>query len=197
MTHGNPLKRRRFLKLGVGAALLLAVGGGAFKWLGSGYGSFVTGDEHPIALTTKEFAVVKSVVRALLPAEGGLPSGESLGIAQRIDEELWAASADTRSDLKAGLQVLEHATIMNGYASRFTALEPEKQREYLSKLLNGSNDTLGQIAGGLRQIVHIFYYARPETWKAIGYDGPLVPKAVPPDSHVAYAKLLGKSGGAS
>ncbi|HEX7601146.1 MAG TPA: gluconate 2-dehydrogenase subunit 3 family protein [Polyangiaceae bacterium] len=197
MTHGNPLKRRRFLKLGLGGAILLAIGGGAFKWLGSGYGTLVTGDERPVALTTKEFAVVKSVVRALLPADGALPSGESLGIAQRIDEELWAASADTRSDLKAGLQVLEHATIMNGYASRFTALEPAKQREYLTKLLNGSNDTLRQVAGGLRQIVHIFYYARPETWKAIGYDGPLVPKAVPPDSHLAYAKLLGKSGGAS
>lgn len=197
MNEGNPLKRRRFLKLTLGAAALLAVGGGAFKWLGSGYASLLSGDDHPVALTTKEFAIVKSVVRALLPADGALPSGESLAIAQRIDEELWAASADTRSDLKAGLQVLEHATIMNGFSARFTSLEPERQRAYLTKLLNGSNDTLRQVAGGLRQIVHIFYYARPETWKPIGYDGPLVAKAVPPDSHVAYAKLLGKSGGAS
>jgi hypothetical protein len=190
--EGNPLKRRRFLKLGLGGIALLAIGGGAFKWLGSGYGAFVTGDERPIALTTKEFAVVKCVVRALTPADGPLPSGESLGIAQRIDEELWAASSDTRSDLKAGLQVLEHATIINGYSARFTSLDAQKQREYLTKLLDGSNDTLRQVAGGLRQIVHIFYYARPETWKAIGYDGPLVPTAVPPDSHLAYAKLLGK-----
>lgn len=197
MNEGNPLKRRRFLKLGIGAAVVLAAGGGALRWLSSGYGAFVTGAERPIALSTKEFAIVKCAVRALLPADGPLPSGESLGLAQRIDEELWAASSDLRSDLKAGLQVLEHATIMNGYSARFTSLAPDQQREYLAKLLDGRNDTLRQVAGGLRQIVHIFYYARPETWKAIGYDGPLVPEAVPPDSHVAYAKLLGKSGGAS
>lgn len=199
MTRVDP-RRRSFLKVGLGGALLLA-GGGLLGWrifeLGErGYGRFIASGEAPIALSVKEFAVVKSLVRALLPAEDGFPSGESLGIAQRIDEEVWAAAPELRRDLKAGLQLLEHATALQGFSSRFTRLETAAQRAYLEKLLAGSNNTLGLVAVAFKQMAHLFYYGHESVWKHIGYDGPLIKTAVPPDSTVAYKALLRKVGAA-
>lgn len=188
----NPLRRRRFLKLGIGGAVALVVGGGALHYFVLGYASLLDPTDRPTALSTKEFAIVKALVRALVPGDGPLPSGDSLEIAQRVDEELWAASVEMRQELKAGLQLFEHGTVLHGMGTRFTALDPAMQRAYVALLLDGGNDTLRQITSGLRQLVHLYYWGHPATWKAIGYDGPWVGKPVPPDSHVAYRKLIGK-----
>lgn len=161
-----------------------------------GYGRFIAAGEAPIALSVKEFAVVKALVRALLPAADGFPSGESLGVAQRIDEEVWAAAPETRRDLKAGLQLLEHATALQGFSSRFTRLDEAAQRAYLEKLLAGSNNTLCLVALAFKEMAHLFYYGHESVWKQIGYDGPLVKTAVPPDSSIAYQSLLRKTGAA-
>ncbi len=185
-------KRRRLLKLGIGGAIALAVGGGALRWLAGGYAAQLEGDEVPIALSTKELAIVKALVAALLPAEEGFPSGVALRVHQRIDEEMWAASEGTRSDLKNGLQLFEHATITHGYGSRFTSLDPASRVAYFDKLLRAEPGALQQIAVALKELVYLFYYCKDETWKVIGYDGPLVGVKKPPDSHVAYQDLLGK-----
>ncbi len=183
-------KRRRLLKLGLGGAITLAVGGGALRWFAGGYAAQLEAGEVPIALSTKELAVVKAFIGALLPAEDGFPSGVALGVHQRIDEEMWAASEGTRSDLKNGLQLFEHATITHGFASRFTSLDPASRLAYFDKLLRAEPGALQQIAVALKELAYLFYYSRDETWKVIGYDGPLVGVKKPPDSHVAYQDLL-------
>ncbi len=184
------LKRRRLLKLGAFGAITLALGGGALRWFAGGYSSQLAEGEVPIAFTTKELAIVKAVVAAMLPAEDGFPSGVSLGVHQRIDEEIWAASEGTRSDMKNGLQLFEHATVTHGYASRFTSLDPAARVAYIDKLLRGEPGALQQIAFALKEIVYLFYYCREETWKVIGYDGPLVGVKKPPESHFAYQDLV-------
>lgn len=196
MTRVDP-RRRRLLKVGLGGTLLLA-GGGLLGWrvFEAGYGRFIASGEVPIALSVKEFAVVKALVRALLPADDGFPSGESLGVPQRIDEEVWAAAPALRRDLKAGVQLLEHATALHGFSSRFTRLPETSQRAYVEKLLAGSNNTLCLIALALKEMAHLFYYGHEAVWKHIGYDGPLLKTAVPPDSTVAYKALLRKAGAA-
>ncbi len=190
--------RRRFLRLGLGGGLLLAAGGGLLGWrfMSRGYDRLLAPSDVPIALSIKEFAIVKALVAALLPAEDGFPAGESLGVAQRVDEEVFAASPEVGSELKAGLQLFEHATLVNGFGARFTALPAAAQRAYLLKLLSGSNNTLCVIALALKEMVHLFYYAHPEVWMRIGYDGPLVERAVPPESAIVYGALLRKKGGA-
>jgi hypothetical protein len=111
---------------------------------------------------------------------------------QRIDEEIWAASEGTRSDFKNGLQLFEHATLLHGHRARFTSLDTEARRAYMTDLLTGDPGVLQQIAFALKELAHLFYYARPETWKRIRYDGPFVTEAKPPESHIAYQDLLSK-----
>ena len=190
MTRRMDPKRRRFLKLGVFGGLTLAVGGGTLRWLAGGYASQLDPSEIPIAFTTKELAIVKAFVACLLPAADDFPSGLSLGVHQRIDEEIWAASEGTRSDMKNGLQLFEHATIVHGFASRFTSLSPESRLAYVDKLLRGGPGATKEVAIGLKEMAYLFYYCRKETWKRIGYDGPFVGAEKPPDSHVAYQDLL-------
>lgn len=186
------LARRNFLKLGLGGSLLLAAGGGIFGWRiwSRGYDRMLAPGDTPLALSAKEFAIAKRFVQALLPGDDGFPAGDAIGIPQRIDEEVWAAPPELASDLKSGLLLLEHATLWSGYSSRFTALAPAQQREYLSKLLAGDNNTLCLIAIAFKQMAHLFYYGHPAVWQRIGYDGPLVEKAAPPDSAITYQALL-------
>ena len=186
------MERRRVLKLGAFGAITLALGGGALRWFAGGYASQLEPSEVPIAFTKKELAIVKAYVAAMLPAEDGFPSGVALGVHQRIDEEMWSASEGTRSDMKNGLQLFEHATITHGFASRFTSLDPAARVAYVDKLLRGEPGALQQIAFALKEITYLFYYCREETWKVIGYDGPLVGVKKPPESSFAYQDLLKK-----
>jgi hypothetical protein len=190
--------RRKFLKLGLGGSLLLAAGGGIFswRWLTRGYAQLLAPGDKPLGLSVKEFVIARAFVNALLPAEDGFPSGDSLGLPQRLDEEIWVAPAELGADLKAGLQLLEHATLWNGFSARFTALPAPAQRAYIGKLLSGSNNTLCIVALAFKEMVYLFYYGHPDVWKYIGYEGPLIAKAVPPESAIAYRALLRKTGGA-
>jgi len=181
------LQRRRFLQLGIAGSVALAVGG-SLRWLAFGYR--LAPGEACVALSVKELCIVKAVVGALLPASDRFPSGESLGIAQRVDEQVWAAPRSVRSEFGAALQLFEHAPPLHGFAGRFTSLSSDAQRAYFQRVLVGHNASLRQIGVGLKQIVHMLYYARPEVWPALGYEGPFVEKPVPPDSRIAYLELL-------
>lgn len=185
-----PKGRRAFLKLGVGTTALLAVGGGVASWVGSGYGALLGPGDVPVALSVKELAVVRALVDALFPEEGAFPSGLSIGLPQRIDEELWAAPERTRGPLKDGIQLLEHVPPLYGHMHRFTALDRARRVAVFEAVLGSGRSTLRQIGVALKQLTHLYYFAHPAVWKAIGYDGPFIEKPVPPDSRVAYERLL-------
>jgi len=194
--HVQPARlssRRDFVKLSLLGTLGIAFAGGTFRWFAGGYEQQLSLNETPIALTEKEFVVVKSLVQALLPEADGFPSGESIGIPQRIDEEVWAASPKVQSDLKNALQVLEHAPLLQGRMSRFSSLSVDDRLKCYLDFYTGANDTLQQIAGGLKQMIHFFYYSHPQVWPRIAYEGPFVQIPQPPASHLAYEELLKKA----
>lgn len=168
----------------------MAASGAALRWFRSGYGSLLAPNEKPLAFDVKEFAIAKAAVEAMLPAADGLPSGIELGIPQQIDEQLFMAPVALKADFKNGLQLLEHATLVNGHRSRFTALPLPDRSAYLDALMSGPNEALRQVAFGLKEMVHLRYYSDPKVWKAIGYDGPLVANVSPPASRLAYQQQL-------
>lgn len=184
------ITRRTALKLGVTGGVLLAAGGGAATWFSAGYAHVLGHGDVPIALSTKEFAIVRAIVEALCPPIGTLPAGNSIGIAQRIDEEIWSADEFTRTQLKQGLQVLEHLPSFRGYGARFTSLPPTRREQFFLSMLTDRRETFRQIAVAFKQVVQLVYFANEATWASIHYDGPWVPVPRPPDSHNAYAALL-------
>lgn len=182
--------RRTFLKLGLVGSGLLAVGGGLAAWFSRGYESYLSADDRPIALSTKEYAVVVQLVEALLPASDGFPSGVSLRVPQRVDEELWAASEKQRTPIRQGLELLEHLPLAKGRRSRFTRLPAPEREAFFEELLASDVDAFRQLSLALRQLVHLAYYGHERTWRAMRYEGPLGIPEKPPVSHVHYESLL-------
>lgn len=178
--------RRTVLLGGFGAGVFVAAASG-WAWMSVGYS--LPANTVAIALTEKELAVVAALTEALVPGENGMPSGLTLGVPQRVDEEVWAAPPTIQDDLKGALLVLEHAPPLCGFASRFTHLDADARRECLRAMLASDKAVLVQAATALKQMIHLFTYARDEAWPAIGYEGPRV-KRVVPDSARAYAALL-------
>lgn len=181
------LNRRRLLQVGLLGGVALAAAGG-LAWVRFGYA--LHSGEHPLALSPKEWCVVRAVVEALLPADGDLPAGLDVGIVQRIDEEVWSAPPDVAKDLKAALQLLEHGPPLLGFGGRFSSLSPEARRACFDRMLRSRWDLFVQTAVAYKQMAHLFYYAHPATWAAIGYDGPWVARERPPASASAYRHLL-------
>ena len=177
--------RRTLLLGGFGAGVFVAAASG-WAWLSVGYS--LPPDTIAVALSEKELAVVAALTEALVPGEDGMPNGLALGVPQRVDEEVWAAPPAIQSDLKAALLLLEHAPPLIGFASRFTHLDVEARRACLRAMLGSDKAVLVEAAAALKQMIHLFTYARDEAWPAIGYEGPRVDR-VPPESALAYAAL--------
>jgi hypothetical protein len=60
-------------------------------------------------------------------------------------------------------------------ARYFTALPPERQREYFEMWRESELLIKREFAGGLRYLVMVTAYSDERVWPALGYDGPLVP----------------------
>lgn len=179
--------RRRLLTVGLGGGALLLLGGGVLRWFTGGY-RLLPG-EVALGLSVKELCVVRSLVEVFFPAADGLPSGVALGVHQRIDEEVFSQPPEMREDLRAALQLLEHAPLLQGFGGRLSSLAPPEREQAFARLLTSDQDVVVQAAMALKQMAHLFYYARPETWAALSYDGPWVPKPQPPESSVRYESL--------
>lgn len=178
-------ERRKFLKLGAVGAGVLVSSAAIYRWVASGYSQKLPKGARPVALSPKEFVVMNALIEILFP-----DLKDTAALTQRMDEEIWAASHYLRSDLKDGIQVLEHAPPMMGFAGRFSSLAIADREKCLDAYLVGSLDILRQVAFGLKEMIHFFYYTHPESWKAIGYEGPFVAEAKPHESRAAYREVL-------
>ncbi len=167
---------------------MLALGGGVLAWLSTGYA--LQRGEFAIGLSVKEYCVVRAIVDTMLPGGAGQKPGLELAVPQDIDEEIWAADAGLASDLSSVLMLIEHVPPLYGHFGRFTRLPRETRAQVLAAMLRSSRTVLVQAAVAVKELCQIFYYAKDATWPAIGYDGPWIKTPRPPDSDIAYQKLL-------
>lgn len=183
---GEGLSRRRLFKLGFAGAAVLAVAGAA--------GRLFTGDdlaagEVALGLTPHGLHVARAIVEALTPEEDGFPSGVSLKIHQRLDEEAWAAPPLVRDDINSALMLLEHAPLLLGFGARLSRLPVDRRLAAFEALLQHKARLVVASASSVRQMIYVFYYGHPSTWVGMGYAGPFVPEARPPESALRYAEL--------
>jgi hypothetical protein len=184
------MTRRRVLAAGLGGGALLLMGSG-LRWFAGGYR--LLAGERALGLSVKELCVVRALVEAFFPAVDGLPSGVALRVHQRIDEEVWAQPQAVREDLQAALQLIEHSPPLLGFGGRMSSLDVATREQAFQRLLTSDQDVVVQAAVALKQMAHLFYYAHPDTWKALSYDGPLVPEPVPAESSTRYQALVARA----
>lgn len=185
--------RRRFVRLGVGGALLLGAGG-VLAYQSSGYEVSRDVADNLYALSAKEYLVVEAIAARLLradePAEGesAYPSPEELGVAAAIDVFVARLDDANRTDLRRLIHVVEHLMPWSaGLTSRFTRLSGPEQDRVLEAMETSSIGLLRGAFNALKALSAMAFFSHPLTWGPIGYDGPLV--ARPREGWVAAAEL--------
>jgi hypothetical protein len=99
--------RRRFLRVGVGAGLLLGAGS-VLAWQVSGYGVSPAIERRLRALSPKEYRVVEAAAsRILRTGDASYPT--DVDVALRVDGMLLSLHPADRRDFTRLLHLLEHA----------------------------------------------------------------------------------------
>jgi hypothetical protein len=126
-------------------------------------------DKHDLhSLTDKEYAVARAAAEAMLVGVPVTPSS----VASGIDRELALVGEPIRSDMKSVLGLIEHATILDFHARRFTALRPEHRRRYLDTWANSRFDLRRAAYQALKSFVVYFAYIQDSTRTLTHFPGP-------------------------
>jgi hypothetical protein len=160
--------RRRFLlwaAVGFGAA-----GTGLAAWRTSGYAL-----DAAVAARLRFFAPWQYLV--VQAAATRIVQPESLDVATFADGYLADLPPTDGRDVRALIGFVEHgAPLLVGRLERFTALDAGTQDAVLEAL---EQNSVGKLRGGfnvLKAVAYMALYERDETWAAIDYAGPLVPR---------------------
>lgn len=92
---------------------------------------------------------------------------------ENIDSYLSTLPEETVGQIHLMLNVVEHLTLANGNLKRFTRLDAVDKAAYL-EFFRSKNGMLRLVFRGLRDLCLLGYYQMNESWRHIGYDGPLV-----------------------
>lgn len=161
------LQRRRFLQLGLGSAVVLAVAGGtAALW---------TPGLRDGRLSVEGRAAMGALARAYLGE--ALPDGDAALNAHldRIDELIGALQPAVRDELGLLLGLLTNAPSRLALFGHGTALEArptDALRDTLQSLRHSRMSLRQQAYFGLRELHCGTHYAQPEAWARLGYPGP-------------------------
>jgi hypothetical protein len=166
------LQRRRLLKLGLGAALVVGVAGGGLALLKPG---LVDGRLAPPA---------RRIFRALAPAlfDGGLLPDDAAArmalldaLPDRIDASIAAFPAAMRGELSQLLSLLDTSAGrlgLLGFAAGWDEVGTAQLSAALETLrLSGSN-TRQQVYHALRDLSSVAFFTDPANWSRAGYPGP-------------------------
>jgi hypothetical protein len=167
---------RRWLLQAAGAVLVL---GGSIIAVTRTRGYAVPAGRSLAVLAPWQFVVVQHAARRIAAPDREsappIPSADDLDVAAFVDGWTARLPGRLRRDLGRFLGYLEHvAPVGAGFVARFTRLAADEQDRVLSSVQSSSSDLLRAGFDGLRSLVFLGYYRDPRTWRAIGYEGPLV-----------------------
>lgn len=175
------ISRRGFLVRTAGLSSLLLIGG----CRGDGeqdYGASLAPGESPENLPLREYVVLASVARRLVPGGPDHPGAGELGVARRLDRELVHHPGKLRSDLCDALRLVEWWPLATRFTA-FTRLAAEQQDAELAGMAASRWAPRRSAFQGLRFLVMFMHYSQEPAWVGIGYDGPWVPRG-PADAPV-------------
>jgi hypothetical protein len=164
------LRRRTFLKLGVGG--LAAVGGG-IGGLAALRGSAPRIEGLRI-LDAHEHRTFQSIARAQLPSGGAFAAGaDELQLAAAFDAFLADEGPENQSDLKTALALVEYGPVV--FERRLTTFSNLGEEARLAHWRSwGESDLVlrRQVATAFRKFILLVGFDHPAAWGAIGYPGP-------------------------
>ncbi|HJV62721.1 MAG TPA: hypothetical protein VJ743_17365 [Albitalea sp.] len=167
------MQRRTLLKLGIGAAAVLAVAGGGIALLRPG---LVNGRMTP-ASTTVFSAVARAVLDGALPQDAGASDAAIAAHLQRMDDTLAAFPAATQAELSQLLALLSSTAGRVGFVglrSDWPQASVQDIQDALQSMRTSRLALRQQAYHALRDLTNAAYFADPQTWPLLGYPGPRV-----------------------
>jgi hypothetical protein len=167
------MQRRTLLKLGLGAAAVLAVAGGGIALMRPG---LVDGRMTPGAK-----AVFRGVARGVL--DGTLPKDPATretaldAHLRRLDDTLFAFAKPTQEELSQLLALLASTPGRVGIAGLHSDWPDASSADIQQALQGMRTSSLAlrqQTYHALRDLTNAAYYADPQIWTLLGYPGPRV-----------------------
>jgi len=165
------MQRRTLLKLGIGAAAVLAVAGGGLALVRPG---LVDGHMTPAARAVFR-GVARGVLDGSLPADAASRDAALDAHLQRLDDTLVAFPAATQAEVSQLLALLASApgrAAVAGLHRDWSEASPAEIQQALQDMRTSRLALRQQAYHALRDLTNAAYYADPQAWALLGYPGP-------------------------
>jgi hypothetical protein len=164
------MQRRRLLKLGLGAAVVIGVAGAGIALIKPGL------VDNKLSPGSRELmrAVAVAVLGDLLPAGAARESALD-GQLARLDQAVASLPAATRKELSDALGLLATAAgryALVGLSRPWGEAGAGDIRQALDGMRLSTSNTRQQIYHALRDLNAIAFFTEPVNWQAAGYPGP-------------------------
>lgn len=165
------ISRRALLARSASGLLLLAFGG----VLPSGCRGYPSAPVTLQFFTDEEYAVFRAVAHSILGLEDDDTGDDAVDVAAEVDRLAARMGGSVRRDIRWMLRIFEHGThLFDLKGKRFTRLARDDQERYLRGWMESSLGARRMVFRALKLLAALGYYGLPQTWDAIGYDGPWV-----------------------
>lgn len=121
-------------------------------------------------LSPREAWIFMAACEIILPESAGAAIHRKT--VENIDSYISTLPEETVGQIHLMLNVVEHLTLAGGNLKRFTRLDAGDKAAYI-EFFRSKNGMLRQVFRGLRDLCLLGYYQMAESWKHIGYEGPL------------------------
>lgn len=142
-----------------------------------------------LSLSPAEYRTLTALCETFFPGDPLRPSALAIHLPRRMDSALYFAPLRTREQFSLALNVVEYGGIFIGYIGRFSGLPLERRKKAFQKLLQHPFGIFRTVGVAIKQVIQLYYYTHPSTWKAIHYEGPFM-KEKPLESLEYYQELL-------
>ena len=166
------MKRRRFLQIGFGGAVLLSLGGVGLAL----QETMMRVPARPLQVFgPRAFSVLAAIADRIAPGGRGLPSASELQVAETIDSLFVSLHPADAADLEKVLLVIENGlvgAILDGQPRPFTARSPEDQDATLEGLRSSALPLRRTMWKAVSGLITGTYWATDRTWAHAHYGGP-------------------------
>lgn len=171
---GRTLSRRTLVKSGLFGGLFVALSGVGLSLQHTKRAGATP--EGLLVFDADEYAIMVAISDTLCPKRGTeLPSASELGLPQQADALLALADYDIQRGFRIGLRMIEHPITGAVFGERvvpFTHLDLEGRTRTLTAFRESRVGVRRTVFAGISALVAAQYWSNPQTWTAIGYDGP-------------------------
>ncbi len=165
------MQRRGFLKLGVGAAVVIGVAGAGVALIKPG---LVDGKLGPGARDVMR-AAANAVLADLLPSGAARDAALALQL-DRLNAFIAGLPAPTRKELSDALGLLATAAgryALVGLSKPWAEASAQDVTQALDAMRLSTSDTKQQIYHALRDLNAVAFFNAPDNWRSVGYPGPV------------------------